>query len=155
MLSTGVANGVGGYFKDPSCQLSNITTTTPAGCAGSVLGGPAGANTITPAVTLVTSGTPGGTLGGTGTLFNVSRPLYVYFRDSDVNVATKFQPTGTLNAIRTLFYNPCQTGQTGCVTVGGVTFGPGGPPYFDTAAGQALISASGVVPAYTPQVGGP
>jgi hypothetical protein len=148
-------NGVGGYFKDPSCPLNDIEAGSPAACAGSILGGPAGANTITPKVALVTSGTPLGTLGGSGTLFDVNRPLYVYFRDSDVNSATPFQPTGTLNAIRTLFYNPCQTGQTGCVTVNGVSYGPGGPPYVDTSFGEADIEAAGITPAYVPTVGGP
>jgi hypothetical protein len=147
------SNGVGGYFKDPSCPLQDIINGSPASCAGSIVGGPAGANTISPKVTLVTTGTPGGSLGGA--LFDVNRPLYVYFRDSDVNSPTPFQPGGTLNAIRTLFYNPCQTGQTGCVTVNGTTFGPGGPPYADTSFGETDIEAAGSTPAYVPTVGGP
>jgi ABC-type phosphate transport system substrate-binding protein len=144
LLSTGAANGVGGYFKDPSCALNNISTSTPAACAST-------ADTISPAVHLITSGTP----SDGNPLFDVSRPLYIYFRDSDVDSATVWQPGGTLNAVRTLFYNPCATGESGCTTVNGVTYGPGGPPYFATAAAQADISAAGITPMYVPEVGGP
>jgi ABC-type phosphate transport system substrate-binding protein len=143
-LSDGSASGGGGYFKDPSCPLQDINSGSPSACA-------AANNTITPLVKLITTGTP----SAGGALFDVSRPLYIYFRDSDVTSTTAWQPGGTLNAVRTLFYNPCLSGQTGCVTVNGVQFGPGGPPYFDTAAAQADISAAGIIPAYSPQVGGP
>jgi ABC-type phosphate transport system substrate-binding protein len=147
-LNTGVANGAGGYFKDPSCALNNINTSTPAACASS-------ADTITPAVKLVTSGTP----SDGNPLFDVSRPLYIYFRDADVNSTTAWQPGGTLNAIRTLFYNPCATGETGCTTEtvygNSITFGPGGPPYFATAAAGLDIEAAGITPTYVPEVGGP
>jgi hypothetical protein len=102
-------------------------------------------------VKLVTSGA---TSDGS-TAFLINRPLYIYFRDSDVTSTTAWQPGSTLNAVRTLFYNPCLTGMTGCVTVGGQTFGPGGPPFIDTAPGQADVSAAGIVPAYVPNPGGP
>jgi ABC-type phosphate transport system substrate-binding protein len=144
LLSTGAKNGVGGYFHDPSCPLQDINAGSPTACA-------AANNTITPAVKLITTGSP--TDGNP--LFDVSRPLYIYFRDSDVSSTVDWQPGSTLNAVRTLFYNPCSTGQTGCVTVNGVEYGPGGPPYFATAAAQADISAAGIVPAYVPTVGGP
>jgi ABC-type phosphate transport system substrate-binding protein len=144
LLSNGTSNGVGGYFRDPSCALNAINAGSPAACA-------AASNTINPAVKLITTGTP----SDSNTLFDVPRPLYIYFRDSDVTSTTVWQPGGTLNAVRTLFYNPCLSGQTGCVTVGGATFGPGGPPFFDTAAAQADISAAGITPAYVPTPGGP
>jgi ABC-type phosphate transport system substrate-binding protein len=144
LLSTGVANGAGGYFRDPSCGLNAINTSTPAACA-------AGTNVIKPAVTLVTSGTP----SAGGALFDIARPLYIYFRDADVNSTATWQPGSSLNAVRTLFYNPCATGQTGCVTINGVTFGPGGAPWFAQAGAQSAISAAGITPMYVPQVGGP
>jgi ABC-type phosphate transport system substrate-binding protein len=144
MLSTGAANGVGGYFKDPSCTLNAINTSTPAACGAS-------SNTITPAVKFVTSGTP----SDGGQLFDVARPLFIYFRDSDVNSTTPWQPGTTLNAVRTLFYNPCATGESGCTTVNGVTFGPGGAPFFATSAAATDISAAGINPTYIPTVGGP
>lgn len=144
LLSNGTGNGVGGYFRDPSCALNAVNSGAPAACA-------AANNKISPAVKLITSGTP----SDSNPLFDVSRPLYIYFRDSDVTSTTVWQPGSTLNAVRTLLYNPCLSGQTGCVTVGGVTFGPGGPPYLATAAAQADISAAGIVPAYVPTVGGP
>lgn len=155
LLSNGTSNGVGGYFKDPSCALNAINTSTPAACGGSILGGPAGANTISPAVKLVTSGTP----SDGNALFDVNRPLYVYFRDSDVNANSQAQPTSSagINWIRTLFYNPCPNPNStlACVTVGGVQYGPGGAPWFATAQGQTLISSAGVVPTYVFQAGGP
>jgi hypothetical protein len=144
LLNNGTSNGVGGYFKDPSCPLQDINAGSPAACA-------AASNTISPAVQLITTGTP----SDGNALFDVSRPLYIYFRDSDVTSATAWQPGGTLNAVRTLFYNPCLSGQTGCVTVGTQTFGPGGPPYIDTSAAQADIAAAGITPVYVPTVGGP
>ena len=144
LLSNGTANGVGGYLRDPSCSLNAINTSTPAACAPTT-------NVIKPAVKLVTSGTP----SDGGGLFDISRPLFIYFRDSDVTSTTPWQPGSTLNAVRTLFYNPCLSGQTGCVTIGGVTYGPGGQPFFATAGAQSDISAAGINPMYVPQVGGP
>ena len=145
-LGNGTTNGVGGYFQDPSCGLE-VVTPAPACTTG---------KTLVPAVKLVTTGTP-----STGTLFDISRPLYIYFRDSDVATTAPFgtnnpfQPGSTLNFVRTLFYNPCSTGQTGCVTSGGTTYGPGGAPYYATSAGQSLISAAGINPTYTVTLAGP
>ena len=138
-LGDGTANGVGGYFHDPSCPFGNTTAPRP--------------QVLTPNVKYWTTGTP-----LSGTLFNISRPLYIYFRDVDVfNDTVKFEPGGTLNWVRSLFYNPCQgTGHTtGCVTIGGITYGPGGQPYVATSAGQALISGAGISPTYATTVGGP
>jgi ABC-type phosphate transport system substrate-binding protein len=152
LLSTGAANGVGGYFKDPSCALNNINTSTPAACASS-------ADTITPAVKLITTGTP----SDTNPLFDVQRPLYLYFRASDVSASGAWQPGGTTNPVRTLFYNPCPDSPPkagdGCTAGTGIAagqeFGPGGAPFFATAAAASDISAAGIVPTYVPQVGGP
>jgi ABC-type phosphate transport system substrate-binding protein len=144
LLSNGTANGVGGYFRDPTCSLNAINTSTPAACA-------AANNKINPPVKLITTGSP----SDGNALFDSPRPLYIYFRDSDVTSTAPWQPGSTLNAVRTLFYNPCLSGQTGCVTIGGVTYGPGGQPYFATAAAQQDISAAGITPAYIPTPGGP
>jgi ABC-type phosphate transport system substrate-binding protein len=141
LLGTGGSNGVGGYFKDPSCALDSTTN----GCTA----------TINPAVSLVTTGTP----SDGHALFDISRPLYIYFRASDVSSTTVWQPGGTLNAVRTLFYNPCPDNPPvagdGCTTVNGVTFGPGGAPFYATPAGQSLIASAGVSPTYAATVGGP
>jgi hypothetical protein len=142
-LGNNTANGVGGYFNDPSCAFG-VTAPAPACTTG---------KTLAPNVKYWTTGTP-----LSGTLFNINRPLYIYFRDVDVfNDTTVFQPGGTLNWVRTLFYNPCQgTGHTtGCTTVGGITYGPGGRPFVATSAGQALVSAAGISPTYATTVGGP
>lgn len=144
LLSNGTANGAGGYFRDPSCSLNAINTSTPAACA-------AASNTISPAVKLVTTGSP----SDSNPLFDISRPLYIYFRDADVNSATPWQPGSTLNAVRTLFYNPCTNPPTGCTTINGITYGPGGQPWFAQSAAQSDISAAGIIPTYVPQVGGP
>ena len=63
-----------------------------------------------------------------------SSPLtdYVIFRQSDLADTNSFEPGGTLNWANTLFSNP-----------GGST-----QPFVETAAGQALIAASGVIPNY-------
>ena len=93
-----------------------------------------------------------------GTIFGVNRDLFVYFRNSDVGTvfpsANPWQPGSTLNWVRTLFYNPCSAGMSGCVTIGGVQYGPGGAPYVNTSAGQALIQDAGLVPIYVVNVPG-
>ena len=48
--------------------------------------------------------------------------------------------TGPENWLNTLFYDPCESGQT-CVTQGGVTYGPDGPPYIDQLEGQVIGEA--------------
>lgn len=127
-LSNGTANGVGGYFKDPSCVA--LSTTAPA-CTT--------ANTLSPNVKLWTTATTGSaTPTDGGALYYPTRPLYIYFRHADINSTTPFQPGGSLNWVRTMLYNP-----------GGST------PYWCGGAGKADISAAGIIPAcvYTP--GGP
>ena len=134
-------NGVGGYFKDPSCLFPNVTAPCP--------------QTLTPNVKYWTTGTPTGT-PAPGALYNVSRDLLVYFRHADLASTKKFQPGSTLNWVRTLFYNPCTTG-VGCVTdpITGQVYASSGAPYIATSAGQSLVSAAGIAPAYVPTVGGP
>jgi ABC-type phosphate transport system substrate-binding protein len=138
----GGPSGFGGYFKDPSCAFG---VTTPAACVGA-------AKTLAPNVKYWTTGTP-----SSGTLFNINRSLFVYFRDVDVNSATPFQPGSSLNWVRTLFYNPCSGAghTTGCTTVGGIQYGPGGPPYYATSAGQSLIASAGINATYASTIGGP
>jgi ABC-type phosphate transport system substrate-binding protein len=144
----GTSTGLPGYFKDASCSLNAINASTPSGCA-------AANNSLTPDVKLWTTGSP----SDAGALFDISRPLYVYFRDADVNSATPFQPGGTLNWVRTLLYNPCPDSPPvagdGCTTVGGNTFGPGGAPFYAKSLGQSLISAAGISPTYVFNPAGP
>jgi hypothetical protein len=149
-LSTGASNGVGGYFKDPSCPFSPAESTTPTGCLT------AGA-TLAPNVTLVTTGTPTGS-PAPGGLFNITRPLYIYFRHADIASTKKFQPGGTLNWVRTMLYNPCPNpgvGDPTCSIIGGIEYGPGGAPYVNTTAGRDAISAAGVTPTYAYTAAGP
>jgi hypothetical protein len=141
-LGAGGSNGVGGYFIDPSCP---VEATTPAACV-------APANTLNPPVTLGVN--VGHNASDNTAVYSDIRPLFIYFRDADIHTTSPFgtnipfEPNTTLDFVRALFYNPCSAGQTGCTTVGTQTFGPGGAPYFDTSAGQALISAAGINPTY-------
>ena len=152
LLSNGGANGTG-YFHDPSCSLNTINSAT-----GSAPCAPAN-NTIKPAVKLVTTGTP----SDSNPLFDVNRPLFIYFRDADLNSTTKWQPGSSLNAVRTLFYNPCPDNPPvagdGCTAgtgpFAGQEFGPGGAPFFATLGAQSDISAAGIIPQYIPTIGGP
>jgi hypothetical protein len=141
-LSDGTSNGVGGYFTDPSCAAA-VTTPAPACTTGKVLA---------PNVKYYNTGTP-----SSGSLFLVQRPLYIYFRHADIASTKAFQPGNSLNWVRTMLYNPCSgTGHTtGCVTIGGVQYGPGGQPYFAQAAAQASVSAAGIVPTYAYTAAGP
>ena len=123
------------YFSDPSC----IYKSTNATCVSTPV--------LSPDVKYWTTGTP-----TTGSLFNITRNLYVYFRAADVNGTTAFQPATKTNWVRALFYNPCGgtdlngnaigtgAGQTPCT--GGGLFGPGGAPYLINNA--ALVESSGV-----------
>ncbi|HEY2042542.1 MAG TPA: substrate-binding domain-containing protein [Jatrophihabitans sp.] len=127
-LANGTSNGVGGYFKDPSCVADS--TTAPACTTGS---------TLNPNVKLWTTAVTGtATPTDSGALFYPTRPLYVYFRHADIASTTIFQPGGTLNWVRTMLYNP-----------GGST------PYWCSAAGKADITASGIIPACTYTASGP
>ena len=122
-LSDGTANGVGGYFQDPSCPG---LVTTPTACTTGA--------TLNPNVKLETTGTA----SDGGAVFYPTRPLYIYFRHSDIASTKPFQPGLATNWVRTMLYNP-----------GGAT------PFFCSAGGQALISASGIIPACTYTPGGP
>jgi ABC-type phosphate transport system substrate-binding protein len=87
-LSDGTSNGVGGYFKDPSCV--GLSTTAPACTTG---------KTLAPNVKLWTTADTAGT-------FYPTRPLFVYFRHADINSTKAFEPGSSLNWVRTMFYNP-------------------------------------------------
>jgi hypothetical protein len=95
--------------------------------------------------------------------FSVVRSMYIYFRDADVNSTTIFQPGGTRNWVRTLFYNPCSGTTPANVVIsvangnctGGGLYGPGGAPEIAKTGTQALVSSSGIAPAYSATVGGP
>lgn len=123
------------YFSDPSC----IYKSTNATCVSTPV--------LSPDVKYWTTGTP-----SSGTLFNITRNLYVYFRAADVNGTTAFQPATKTNWVRALFYNPCGgtdlngntigTGAGNTPCTGGGAFGPGGAPYLINNA--ALVESSGV-----------
>lgn len=147
--STGASINATGYFKDPTCPF-NPSTSALTGVAGTGNAPPACQNAAAAIVPKVQ-------LFGSGTAFSVSRDLLVYFRSADINSPIKFQPGGTLNWVRTLFYNPCPVAigdpnfaADGCSTdsTGLIGFGPGGAPYVDTFAGQTDISSAGVTPKY-------
>ncbi|MDT4893938.1 MAG: hypothetical protein QOE97_2973 [Pseudonocardiales bacterium] len=139
-LSDGTGNGVGGYFKDPSCPFAPaISTANAPQCTTGA--------TLAPNVTFWSAG------------WNTDRNLYIYFRHQDFLGSKKFQPGGSLNWIRTMLYNPCPNPGVGDPTctvdpVSGREYGPGGAPWIASGAGQANISASGIVPAYAFTPGG-
>jgi hypothetical protein len=153
--NTGVSEGLPatapGYFQDPSCAY--LVSTAACG-TGSVAGGTDTyvPNSVNPTVTALTTGTPVGLGAYTGTgqgggLFNPTRTLYMYFRNSDITSTTAFQPGTSENWLNTLFYDPCQAGQV-CTGPGGI-FGPAGAPYIQSAEGQLLLEDSGVTPLAT------
>lgn len=65
------------------------------------------------------------------TTYTTNRGLFIVFRDNDTNAPSKFQPGGSRNIIRDLFYNP-----------------GGGAPFVQGASGQADITAAGGVATY-------
>jgi hypothetical protein len=97
-----------GYFHNPA--------TVFPGASGS----------LSPGVKLLTATAP-----DSGSAYTSPITDYVIFRNSDLSSTASFQPGGTLNWVRTLFYNP-----------GGST------PFFGSSGGLALIAASGVTPSY-------
>ena len=160
ILGTGGSTGAEGYFRDPSCPINTILAQTAAGAGGACsntpgTSSPALDNVINPAVKLWTSGTP----ADGNPILVITLPLYIYFPNSAVSSTTTWQPGSTLNAVETLFYNPCPTGATNCVTGTGIdaglTFGPGGPPYFAQQEAWTDIAAAGVNPTYAVTIGGP
>ncbi len=147
--NTGTSGGIGGYFLDPSCAY----LSGAAACgSGSVSGGTWATNAVTPAVAPITTGTPAGLGAYTGTgagggLFNPTRTLYLYFRNSDITSTQGWQPGTSENWLNTLFYDPCEVGQT-CTGPGGI-YGPAGAPYIQSGAGQTLLEDAGVFPLAT------
>jgi hypothetical protein len=138
--NTGQDQGIGGYFLDPSCAY--LVNTSACGTVGASVSAFV-PNAVTPAVQPLT-GTPGGSLGGA--LFDPTRTLFLYFRNSDITSTTGWQPGSPENWLNTLFYDPCEAGQT-CTGAGGI-YGPDGAPYIQ-GAGAALLKAAGVTPLAT------
>ena len=124
-LASGASNGVGGYFRDPSC----IGLSTNATCVSTPTLNPNVKLWNTTDSTLATDG---------GATYYPTRPLYIYFRHADQASTKKFQPGDSRNWVQTMLNNP-----------GGVV------PYFCSAAGAALISSAGVTPACTFTLAGP
>jgi hypothetical protein len=135
--ASATVTAVSGTFPNQTITLSAVTTA------------------ITPAGTIITAFSTGA--------FSVTRAMYIYFRDADVSGTTIFQPGGTRNWVRTLFYNPCggttPSGATISVAAGNCTggglYGPGGAPEIAKAGTQSLISSSGIAPVYAAITGGP
>lgn len=144
---------VGTVNPGVSFVLSSTNTSTTAVNAlssnTSVIVSGSGVPTVNVAVKMWTTGTP----SDGQALYNITRHLYIYFRDDDIGTTAPFggnfpiQPGGSLDWVRALFYNPCSTGQTGCNTIGTTTYGPGGIPYFCKAStGGIDIQDAGVTP---------
>jgi hypothetical protein len=148
VTSTGTSGGLpsGGYFIDPSCPY-NVGSSACG--SGSVTAGTWVPTSVKPTVQLVTGGTP----SDGKALFDVTLPLYIYFRDSDISSTTGFQPGSPENWLNTLFYDPCPTGATNCQTINGITYGQFGQPFIDTTAGQTDLMDAGVTPVNTDATG--
>ena len=150
--SAGTAVGAG-YFNDPSCTYGALT---PAACTTVTGTAP---NTVTTSGKVLAPNVSYQYGASFPTAWSSTRTMYIYFRALDVDSPTIFQPGGTRNWVRTLFYNPC-SGTTpagapisvaaGNCTGGGL-YGPGGAPYIASASGQALVSSAGISPVYTTQ----
>jgi hypothetical protein len=152
-LGTTVNNPLGPYFLDPSCPIETAVAACTAGAGNNL----SNVQVINPAVHFATAGTSTGT--DAGTQWTSNRPLYIYFRASDVDAQTAWQPNTPAfnNYIRVLFYNPCDPttgGFTAAQCTDSSAFGPGGPPLVDTAAGETDIELAGVTPEYTFTAGG-
>ena len=137
----GANQGIGGYFLDPTCSYEANTSACGTGSGSTYK-----PNALAPAVKTLT-GTPS---DGTA-LFDPSRNLYMYFRNSDLTSTKGFQPGSTENWLNTLFYDPCLSGQTGCVTLTNqegqsVQYGPAGQPFIDSSQGYTTILDAGVTP---------
>jgi hypothetical protein len=145
----GTSGGIGGYFLDPSCAYESGVAACGTGTVGGTGGSAWKTNAVSPSVNAMKTGTPTGLGAYTGTgagggLFDPTRPLFLYVRNSDITSAVGWQPGSTENWLNTLFYDPCETGQT-CTGPGGI-YGPDGAPYIATAAGQTLLEDAGVLP---------
>jgi hypothetical protein len=119
-----------GYFLDPSCAYLVGT----AGCGTGTVGGGSSTYKINPISVAnfvqQTTGTP----ADGNALFDPTRTLFLYVRSSDLTTSVTFQPTGTLNFVKELFYNPAANGTT-------IPF-----PYIEQGEGQTLLMDAGVTP---------
>jgi hypothetical protein len=103
-------NGASGYFHNPATVFPGASSPEVAGVS---------------------------LQSGSGAL-DIPITDYVIFRTNDIASTTPYQPGGSLNWVKTLFYNPAYTGPTSGVPA----------PFIDTPGGQALIASSGVTPVY-------
>ena len=87
---------------------------------------PSSFTSISPGVKFLNGATP-----DSGTAYDSPITDYIIFRESDATSTTPLEPGGTKNWVQTLFSDP-----------GGTA------PYFDKAAGQALLAAAGITPVY-------
>jgi hypothetical protein len=128
VTQNGTSGGIGGYFLDPSCAYLSGASTCGTGTVGTPL------TWKTNAISVATVQTATGTPADGNTLFQPTRTLYIYVRSSDLTSTVKFQPTGTLNFVNEVFYNPAANGTT-------VPF-----PYIEQLEGQTLLQDAGVTP---------
>jgi hypothetical protein len=148
-ISAGMTATGTGISTSPAAVVASVNQTTKV---------------VTFGATALNTSAVSGSVSFTGsvTAYKATRNMYIYFRDADVNSTSAFQPGGTRNWVRTLFYNPCSgttlTGatipSTGNACTGGGLYGPGGAPSVALSSGQTLISASGIVPSYAFTIGG-
>jgi hypothetical protein len=136
-----------GYFLDPSCAFDAVSAAVAPAEACTL------SNTAISVsnVNLVTTanGYPATTAGTSGgALFDPTRPLYIYFRNSDFTNANGWQVGTNNNWVEALFWDSCQTGQTGCTGAvnGGPSDGPYGAPFIQGSSGQSDLAAAGVTP---------
>jgi hypothetical protein len=123
-----------GYFFNPAAPYGSSNTATGNNGHGSPLPLSLASTPLSPGISLLSGSLPNGI---TGTTYKSAVTDYVIFRQDDATSTTPFQPGGTENWVQTLFSaTPSST----------VPTPP--PPYFDTAAGRALIAAAGVTPSY-------
>jgi ABC-type phosphate transport system substrate-binding protein len=134
-----LAGAGGGYFQDPTCPNTALGAVNPGGtCSTKPL--------VAPAVKFLT-----GTAPDSKQSYDDNRLLYIYFRKSDVNSSTPFEPGSSLNMVRTLLYNPCTPVAPATTCTG---FGTGGAPFYDSSLGQADIAAAGINPFYDASTSG-
>jgi hypothetical protein len=88
---------------------------------------PGSSTALKTGVSILSGATP-----DSGAVYNSPITDYVIFRADDAGISTPMEPGGSRNWVQTLFYNP-----------------GGSEPFFEKAAGQALITASGATASYS------
>lgn len=87
---------------------------------------PGAGTALTPGIVILSGDDPSGDPS-----YDAAVTDYIIFRESDASISTPMEPGGSRNWVETLFSDPS-----------------GPEPFFEKAAGQALIAAAGVTPDY-------